>query len=213
MQLKRTNDEKLFKDIAIRQIADDYKAQGYTVFNERIGKYLPDLVVKKGFDRIVIEVVTGEPTKEKLQKLQEIRNYIAHHSGDLYKFNVVVTNPPKYRSIEILGIDLALSNYFSSISIPDFDEVAKNYEIRNVHNIDIKDVIFDRGKILATGHGLISLSLEYGSNSDIRKGDGLQMSQDFPFDFKAQFKYDQKKEELVLEDIRHLKFDTSSFFE
>lgn len=77
-------------------------------------------------------------------------------------------------------------------------------EIDDLTSIEIVD-----SAITIDGYATISVELQYGSDSDMRRGDGGQYADSFPMSFSVKLEYD---ENYAVESIEY-KIDTSSFYE
>ena len=62
--------------------------------------------------------------------------------------------------------------------------------------------------LTCTRDGSVSYELQYGSDSDMRHGDGIRSIESFPFTFHLDLYHDLSVDEVVQLDI-----DTASFFE
>jgi len=100
MKIKKKYLGKCLHEIAIEQIAEDYRQKGYTVSREEIlGTFQADLVVRKDTEQLVIEVKAGKMTPDKKQRIAGIADYVRNLGG--YKFLVVVATPPKEKNFKL----------------------------------------------------------------------------------------------------------------
>lgn len=88
----------------LKELIKEYAEQGYTIFADfrdytrpkKIGKYQPDLIVKRGNKEIVIEILSKNQMKELKPKLEQFAKY-ADKTRDV-RFDLVLTNPrPHFR--------------------------------------------------------------------------------------------------------------------
>jgi REase_AHJR-like len=83
----------------VASLARQYQERGYKVFAnlkgyerpQRLGQYEPDLIVERGDERIVIEVVSGMTMKDQHQAIVDLARRAASEKG--MRFDLVVTNP------------------------------------------------------------------------------------------------------------------------
>jgi len=83
----------------IASLVRQYKNEGYEVLMQPstarmlppFGNYRPDLVVQKGDETIVIEVVSSKTSKEKERAVEHFAEYAAKNKG--VRFDIIVTNP------------------------------------------------------------------------------------------------------------------------
>jgi hypothetical protein len=69
-----------------------------------------------------------------------------------------------------------------STTISEIDELATHYLVENVYiySIDIDDI--DTEDIIIKAFGYIEVELQYGSDGDYRRGDGVRLNDDYPFE-------------------------------
>jgi Holliday junction resolvase len=212
MEIKKKYLSKYLHDIAIEQIAEEYYLKGFTVSREeRLGKYIADLIVRKGNEQIVIEVKSGKLTPQKKEQISKIADFVREVGG--YKFIVVVATPPKEKKLEILEINELLFNYFIEDGIPDeLDLLSTHTTIDEIVDVDIDEISINGKSILIKGDGVVSVELQYGSDGDQLRNDGFKTTDNYPFEFELTLEYNLNKE-LEIVDVSELTVDTSSFYE
>jgi hypothetical protein len=94
-------------------------------------------------------------------------------------------------------------------SVDEVDELATHNLIENVYTDHVELIEFDKDKIQIQGTGSVDVELQYGSNSDFNKGDGLKANLSFPFTAIIQGN-PQDIDSLYLESFN---VDTSSYYE
>jgi len=211
MEIKKKFLDKYLHNIAIEQIAEEYLQKGYEVSKEnQIGKYQADIIAKKGDETIVIEIKSGKMTPDKKETITQLGNYI--HTQSNYKFIVVIATPPKEKKLEIINIDELLSSYFIEEFPEELNELSTHTMMDEISDIDIDEIRIDGKSIFIKGDGVVSVELQYGSDSDQTSGDGNETSDNFPFEFELTLEYD-KNHKLKITDVDKLIVDTSSFYE
>jgi len=110
-----------------------------------------------------------------------------------------------WEHIDTSVIDSGLMNTILSI-----DELATHHWIEEIYtsDIEIADIGVDFVQIVA--EGTVSCTLQWGSHSDLRKGDGATLPQSFPFRCKLQSPVDDPSNVLV--DPEAFGADTSSWW-
>ncbi len=85
-----------------------------------------------------------------------------------------------HKNIQIALIDSIFEQTFSSIDI-----LATHHSLEYVHteNLDLIDI--DHESIYFETDGVIEYRMQWGSNSDVRDGDGVVFNKDFPFKCKV----------------------------
>jgi Holliday junction resolvase len=211
MEIRKKYLGKYLHDIAIEQIAEDYIQKGYTVNKEeRLGKFEADLIARKGNEQIVIEVKAGKMTPDKKKQIAGIADYISSLGG--YKFLVVVATPPKEKKLEIEEIETLITNYIHSDLPSELDELSTHTRPDEVYDVDIDEIKISGENIFVKGAGVISVELQFGSDSDQDKGDGLKNYDKFPFDFEITIRYNSLKE-MEITEVDKLNVDTSSYYD
>lgn len=81
-----------------------------------------------------------------------------------------------------MHIDLSVFAAALSETIQAIDELATHHSIDEVHMDKVTVVSIDSGCIYFRAAGSIACELQWGSNSDRRRGDGAVLSQTFPFE-------------------------------
>jgi len=79
------------------------------------------------------------------------------------------------------ALDEAAVDALISDTIGDIDELASHH---SVEDVDIDDVVVQSigaETITYRAKGAVSVVLQWGSNSDVRRGDGIELPQSFPF--------------------------------
>jgi hypothetical protein len=59
---------------------------------------------------------------------------------------------------------------------------------------------------------VVEVELQWGSDSDVRVGDGVETNTSFSFDFSLFLEYDERKG-FILSEIEGIEVDTSSYYE
>lgn len=212
MEIKKQYLQKYLHDIAIDQIAEEYKEKGYVVSKEeQLGKkYYADLIARKDNETIVVEVKSGKMSPERKQKISDLANYVRGQGN--YKFLVVIATPPKEKKLEIIGIENLLTEYFSENLPSELDELSTHTTFDEVTDVDIDEILIDGDSILVTGDGVVSVELQLGSDGDQNADDGFTISDSFPFEFGVKLEYDIDHG-LKIIDFDNLEVDTSSYYE
>ncbi len=202
---------KYLHDSAIEQIAEEYTQKGYQVSKEeKLGKYEADLIARKGNENVVIEVKAGKLTPEKRKQIANLADYINSLGG--YKFRVVVATPPKEKKLKIEELEVLLTHYILNDLPSELDELSSHTRPDEIFDIDIDEISITGENIFVKGDGVISVELQFGSDSDQDNGDGHKSYDNFPFDFEITMGYNSKKKLEIIE-VDNFKVDTSSYYD
>lgn len=209
------NKQLIYKNLhflAIEQLAEEYNTKGYLVEKEKkLGKYTADLVVSKDNEKIVFEVKTGKMTPKRKEQLIKLTDYV-NSLGD-YKFKIIIARSPKEKNIQIAEFEELFFDYLLSDLPSELDELSTHTTIESVSEIEIHDLNVNSGnKINVIGQGIVKVKLQYGSDGDGRRGDGLYQYESFTFDFELYLSYNSQMK-LIINDNASIEIDTYSFYE
>ena len=211
MEIKKKHLTKYLHDLAIEQIAEDYRSLGYTVRQEeKLGKFQADLVVSKGNENIVIEVKAGKLDSGRKEQLARLADYVKSLGN--YKFQVVVATPPKDKIIEVESIEPLLNDYVLNNFPDELDELSTHTTPDEITDVDVDEIKIAKNSIEIKGTGVISVEIQFGSDGDFNRGDGWKGSDNFPFEFDLELNYNEKSE-LQISEVFYFKVDTSSYYE
>ena len=106
-------------------------------------------------------------------------------------------------------IDTAVIDETLRQTIVDIDELATHHFIDEVYTDRVEIYEINYESIKFRGYGSIGCELQWGSNSDLRRGDGVVLRQSFPFVCELTSPVDAPEEIECIEDS--LSVDTSSW--
>ena len=191
--------------MALEQLIKEYSAQGWKLTQgEEIGERKVDLIARKGKEVIVFEIKSERYSGKEKDKAASLARE-AREKG--YEFRLVIVNPPKERSVEVIGLELLFYQYFIENFPGELDALSSSTTLNDVYDCDVDDITVNEGtNIEVKGVGTIEVMLQYGPSSD---GDSSSMS--FPFSFEVLLRIEEGK--LTIEEVMTLSVDTSSFYE
>ncbi len=100
-------------------------------------------------------------------------------------------------------------NIFTSDFFADLDCLSTHTYPQGASNVEIDDLTFDEKWVEFSGHGSVECELQYGSDGDVRNGDGLEWSDSFPFTFSGKAPIDDLTRIEI--DTESISIDTSSY--
>lgn len=179
----------------ISALLEQYRQKGYSLYQKAISENKDfDLVLrnKKTGRVIVFEVKTLPLSKEARSQITQLKR----KSDKLgYEFRLItIARPAKY-SIEIEWFDTELLNYIIEDPPSKLDNKATHVRIEYVET-EIKSIRITDVKAFVKATGSIDVELQYGSDSDLDKGEGLVDNDSFPFE--GDFELDLAKK-LILQ--------------
>lgn len=94
----------------------------------------------------------------------------------------------------------------------EIDILATHHQIEGIFVTDYKIVEIEKQSLKIDVRGTVLVKLQWGSDGDLRRGDGHEMDTSFPFDasFKVKIGKNLKKSSAVLE---HYKVDTDDWYD
>lgn len=118
----------------VASLARQYQERGYTVLAnlkgygrpEAIGGFAPDLIVQRGDEKIVIEVVSSMSMKGQQHAIIELARHAATEKG--MRFDLVVTNPRPTKNERARRADRQLRRLESSL-LSNLDLSAENRQL------------------------------------------------------------------------------------
>lgn len=183
-----------------RQLADE----GYKVVREARSKQQPyDLVATKNGRKIAFEVALRSNLGESAPSIATLRREARQQGYD--EFRLVIVDPPHETPVEIEGLETALFRHLVEDTPEELDELSSSTRVEDVNYVEIDSITISKDDIRVIGNAVVAVELEYGGGNE---RDGASYSMDFPFHFDIRLGRD-----LQIEEVLHLKVDTSSFDE
>lgn len=192
------------EDAATKKIARELVRDGFFVERE----YLPpegigirfDLYAEKGGDRRLYELKLG---KNKIQSKQfERLQAEARRLGA--KLYIVYLETPRSKEIDFEGLEQIICEDLVNDLPSELDSLSTHTTIEDVDNVEIDAIRISDGIAILEGSGTINVCLQFGSNSDLRKNDGVEDADSVDFFFKLSIDMSSNKIEK-----RYYKIDIS----
>src|SRR5437870_2273892 len=174
---------------AVEQIASEYQEKGYEVVREaKIADFRVDLMVRKDKEIVIFEMKYDDWNAEKRQAVKNIRNKVVHELGA--KFNLVLVNLPEHPSIEIEGLESVFFDLLPEYCADELSSLATHTWIDEISDIEIEVLSMQKNEMEVQGTAVVSFGLQYGSDGDFDRGDGIRTSGSFPLHFHVQLDRD-----------------------
>jgi len=182
MDIKKSILLKYMAKAATEQIASEYQARGYEVIDEsKMPDIGADLIVKNDKETIVFEIKSGDWNDEKRQAVKKIRNRALHELGA--KFKLVLVNVPAQPSIEIEGLEDIFFDLLPEYCADKLSSLATHTWIDEISDIEIEMLDIQKDEMEVQGTAVVSFGLQYASDGDFDRGDGIRTSGSFPLHF------------------------------
>ena len=104
-----------------------------------------------------------------------------------------------------------LDDIFTAEFFDDLDTLSTHTRPQGASDVEIDDVSFDENWIEFDGSGSVECDLQYGSDGDVERGDGVESSDSFPFRFSGRVPIGNLSKVEI--DKKSIVIDTSSFYE
>jgi len=194
-------------EAAVEQVMYEYQQAGYEVTREaKLGEMIADLTAKKDDEIIVFEFKSGIWNEAKRQATRQLRNHVVHRLGA--QFRLVLVNPPGEVTVEVESLEETLVELLYEHCISELSELATHTRIDYVSDVEFGRVLVRKDEIELQGSAIVSLNLQYGSDGDVRRGDGLLSSESFAFTFHILLGL-----ELEVTEVLSINLDTSDYWE
>lgn len=180
MEIRKNILLKYIEQAAIEQIATEYQQQGYEI-KPTFQDFGADLIVQKGEEIIVVEIKAGRWDDKRRQAVKELRNRAVHELGA--KFNLVFVNLPQEPEIEVEGLEGLFFELLPEQLVDEFSKLATHFWPNEISDISFESISVQKDGIDIAGNGIITLGLQYGSDSDYKHDDGLRFIEAYPFHF------------------------------
>ncbi len=193
---------KYAEKAAIEQLAVEYKSLGFEITTDQmIGDFQADLVAKRGDEIIVFEIKAGKWSRNRRQIVQQIRNFAVHNLGA--KFKLVMVNLPKESEIVVEDLETVFFELLPEQFINEFSRLATHFWLDEISDISISNIFIRKSEYDIKGSAFLSLGLQFGSDRDFKRGDGVRTSESFPFHFHILF-----DKNFEVKEIYELELDT-----
>ena len=207
MKLNKNLLNRCYQDTVITQYKEDLENNGFTVYMGHLFSNMQvDLYAEKADEKRVYEFkMVGNQNHNKGQ-ITKFKDFVMSHGATPY---VVYVNPPEEKQIQFDGLDELILNYFNTKEFPpELGKLSTHISITSVYVSDLTKVDVSDGTINIDGFATLSVELQYGSNSDFRRGDGVSSTDRFPMSFSIKLRHNNG--EYVIENIEY-HIDTSSW--
>lgn len=193
MEIRKNILLKHLEQAAIEQVAIEYEEQGYKIAKSYLD-FGADLIVQKEKEIIVIEIKVGKWDNQKRQAVKKMRNRAVHELGA--KFNLVFVNIPDEPKIEVEALENIFFELLPEHFIDKFSSIATHFWPDEIYDISFESISVQKDGIDIVGNGMITLGLQYGSDNDYKRGDGLHFTESYPFYFSLALNHNLKIKEV-----------------
>ncbi|MEW6273905.1 MAG: hypothetical protein AB1556_02160 [Bacillota bacterium] len=189
----------------INEIAQEMIKKGYRVEQEyRLKGYSFDLMAEKGNERIFFEVKSANALSGYRKILRQMAAAVQEINNATFK--LVVVNPPRQKNIEIENLEDILFQCFLNDLPAELDALSTHTRISDISDAEVLEVEINKDDIRVSGEGLVTVSLQYGADSE--QEDEELIYDTFPFKFQVLLNH-----QLELIECAKIEVDVSSFYQ
>jgi len=195
------------REAALLSVERDLRQEGYIVQKEtNVGDVRLDLLATKGDIVVACEIrVAGETERGKISEIKRRVQSVFPQA----RFEMLFIPYPIDREVEVEDIESKIWYYLTNVDPPsEIDNLSTHSRIEEVADIDITKIILGKDRFVVGGSGSILVNLQYGSDGDVERGDGVESTMSFPFTFEALL-----NEQRNIETMEELEIDVSRFYE
>lgn len=187
MKLEQKYLDICYINAMIMQYTDILKAEGFTIKPLPLCQNPPiDLYAYKGDEKRIYEFKYYKNTSSintKKSNLKTIKKYAETIGAEAF---IVYLTPLKEKTIEFEDLESKILGYIVEEDFPaELDSLSTHTSIKSIYIDSINSISISETSINISGDATISVSLQYGSNSDLQNGDGDESSESFPMTFDA----------------------------
>jgi len=182
MEIRKDILAKYLKHAAIEQLKDDYLRKGYKNIENTFNKnYDVDLILQKDKDIIVFEIKSEGWNQKKQISIVKRRNFFVNQVGA--SFRIVLVKIPDQPDIVVEDIESILEIRLTEKFIDRFSEMATHHWSDEISDVYYSSIEINKDYIHVIGSGINTLGLQYGSDGDFKRGDGVRWYKSFTFNF------------------------------
>ena len=187
MKLEQKYLDICYRNAMIMQYTDQLKTEGFEILPLQSNNNISiDLYAKKGDEKRLYEFKCYKISNDIKSKESAIIEKKKHAESIGAKFSIVYLTPLKEKLIEFDNLDEILYEYISVEYFPEkLDSLSTHTKINSIYIDSINSISISKNLINISGDATISVSLQYGSDSDLQNGDGDESSESFPMTFDA----------------------------
>ena len=148
-----------------------------------------DLYAEKGSDRRIYELKIG---KNKIQNKQYLALQDAAKSMEA-RLYIVYLEVPHSKEIEFDGLEQMIYEDLINDLPSEIDCLSTHTTIDSIDNVEIDSINISTDTINVSGSGTININLQFGSNMDLKHGDGIEEGDSMDFHFRLTIDSNKKQ--------------------
>ena len=196
-----------YERATIDQLVDEYKGKGYFVQREvKLGNFRIDLIAEKDGQKLLFEVTRGRQDAMYRKRIEGIEQMIRNLPNT--RLVIVPARYEEEKEIEFNGLETVLQDYFMEVIPDELDELSTHTRIESVDSVAVDTIKIYGQDIIVKCSGQVSVSLQYGSDSEQDSRPAPAMS--FPFELEGTVSWKDNRYEVS--EVDNLRVDTGEFY-
>lgn len=184
------------------QVAAELEAAGYDIVREPENPGdTYDLLATKDGKTIAIEIKARSVLQQASEQIRRLREQALQRGYN--EFRLIIANPPREKTIEIEGLEEALTHHLTEAVPQELYDVASQPYIYGLSDLEINAINVSEDGIRVIGTGFVDVALKWGGGEE---RDGLTLNTDAPLSFDVTLNND-----LQIGEVHQMNIDTSSF--
>lgn len=128
-------------------------------------------------------------------------------------FSLITTTRKAVHNAVLDCVNKDMVQQFYLTTNPDVDMLASHHELENFWVTDIEKTDDENGCVNVEVRGSVDVRLQYGSDGDMRRGDGYETNEKFPFTAELEVSYKNEYGDIRIANNGNYYIDTDSFYE
>lgn len=183
MEFNKTDLYMGLEIIAQRKLKRELENQGFKVeLNKRIGHHEVDLYAESSTEKRVYEFkIAGNHYKpDQFDRYKEIAASISA------KFLLIFVKTPTFKNIQYEGLEEKMTKWLINDFPPELIDLSQHTRFSEVLLNDIDEAIISDESVRLAGSACIGVTLQYGSDGDMRRDNGSEEYASFDFTFSIE---------------------------
>jgi hypothetical protein len=201
---QRTAEEYLVQ-ATIEALREEWEAKGYQVADRSaLGGIDADLILRRNGETVVFEVTTSASLGRAAVSSPKVAEQVLRNPNTSY--HLVVTNPPRERTIRIEDLEQVLHDYLTANPPIELTRLFPHLFVGNVERSDITSISIKHGEIQAVGSAAVTIRFDRTTGDTLANTDDGVAHATLPFEFDVTL-----NSNLAIVKVDRLQVDTSEF--
>lgn len=182
--------EKYLYESALAETSDKYTHLGYQVVRApQVEDISADLLATKDGKDVYFTISVGKVTEEQKQNIMRIKKFIRSKNAE---FRLIHVATPQKPQLQIDNLKEILYDYLLENPPGIVDTLSTNTHITDLSNVEVTDLEIKANRLYVCGICSLTLSLHYGSASDLKNDLGFRTTETYDAEFDMEMDGDLK---------------------